>query len=69
MMIWPADILIKYLLGDVSPFIIVDEIIKRIYDKKELDPIIKSFTKSGQNLQSLFNYLLDYKRYKEGFFR
>lgn len=64
----PADILIKYLIGDSSPFLVVDTIISRIFSKTELDPLVQSFLKSDEKLPILFDYLLEYKKYKYWFF-
>ena len=67
-MVRPADILIKYLFGDVNPIIAVDTIVSRIFDKTELDPLVHSFLTSDQQLPQLFEYLLEYKKYKYWFF-
>lgn len=64
----PADILIKYLLGNSSPSLVVDTIISKIFPKNELDPLVNSFVKGNENLLRLFSYLLEYKKYKHGFF-
>jgi len=66
--IWPADILIKYLFWDADPILAVETIVEKIFDKQELDPIVSSFMKSDKELQRLLQYLLEYKRYKYGFF-
>ena len=66
--IWPADILIKYLFWDADPILAVETIVEKIFDKKELDPIVSSFVKWDKELPRLLEYLLEYKRYKYGFF-
>ena len=66
--IWPADILIKYLFWDADPILAVETIVEKIFDKKELDPIVTSFVKWDKELPRLLEYLLEYKRYKYGFF-
>ena len=66
--IWPADILIKYLFWDADPILAVETIVERIFDKKELDPIVSTFVKWDKELPRLLEYLLEYKRYKYGFF-
>ena len=63
-MVRPTDILIKYLFGDANPIIAVDTIVSRIFDKTELDPLVHSFLTSYQQLPQLFEYLLEYKKYK-----
>ena len=67
-MVWPADILIKYLFGDANPIIAVETIVARIFDKTELDPLVQSFLTSDEQLPQLFEYLLEYKKYKYWFF-
>ena len=67
-MVRPTDILIKYLFGDANPIIAVDTIVSRIFDKTELDPLVHSFLTSDQQLPQLFEYLLEYKKYKYWFF-
>ena len=67
-MVRPADILIKYLFGDANPIIAVETIISRIFDKTELDPLVQSFLTSDEQLPQLFEYLLEYKKYKYWFF-
>ncbi|RAL56939.1 hypothetical protein BSK20_01555 [SR1 bacterium human oral taxon HOT-345] len=67
-MVRPADILIKYLFGDANPIIAVETIVARIFDKTELDPLVQSFLTSDEQLPQLFEYLLEYKKYKYGFF-
>lgn len=67
-MVRPADILIKYLFGDVNPIIAVETIVARIFDKTELDPLVQSFLTSDEQLPQLFEYLLEYKKYKYWFF-
>ena len=67
-MVRPADILIKYLFGDANPIIAVETIVARIFDKTELDPLVHSFLTSDQQLPQLFEYLLEYKKYKYWFF-
>lgn len=67
-MVRPTDILIKYLFGDANPIIAVDTIVSRIFDKTELDPLVYSFLTSDQQLPQLFEYLLEYKKYKYWFF-
>ena len=66
--VWPADILIKYLFWDADPFLAVETIVEKIFDKNELDPIVSSFVKWDKELPRLLQYLLEYKRYKYGFF-
>ncbi len=68
MKVWPADILIKYLYSEMSPFLITQEVISKIYDKSALDSLVKSFVKSDAHLATLLDYLLDYKNFKSGFF-
>lgn len=63
-LVWPADILIKYLIGESSPTLVVDTIIAKIFPKNEIDPIVQSFLKSDDQLLELFDYLLEYKKYK-----
>ena len=67
-MVRPADILIKYLFGDANPIIAVETIVARIFDKTELDPLVQSFLTSDEQLPQLFEYLLEYKKYKYWFF-
>ena len=67
-MVWPADILIKYLFGDANPIIAVETIVARIFDKTELDLLVQSFLTSDEQLPQLFEYLLEYKKYKYWFF-
>ncbi|MFC2494684.1 MAG: hypothetical protein ACFNWZ_00565 [Candidatus Absconditicoccaceae bacterium] len=67
-MVRPADILIKYLFGDANPIIAVETIVARIFDKTELDLLVQSFLTSDEQLPQLFEYLLEYKKYKYGFF-
>ena len=67
-MVRPADILIKYLFGDANPIIAVETIVSRIFDKTELDPLVQSFLTSDEQLPQLFEYLLEYKKYKYWFF-
>ena len=67
-MVRPADILIKYLFGDANPIIAVETIVARIFDKTELDPLVQSFLTSDERLPQLFEYLLEYKKYKYWFF-
>ena len=67
-MVRPADILIKYLFGDTNPIIAVETIVARIFDKTELDPLVQSFLTSDEQLPQLFEYLLEYKKYKYWFF-
>ena len=67
-MLRPADILIKYLFGDANPIIAVETIVARIFDKTELDPLVQSFLTSDEQLPQLFEYLLEYKKYKYWFF-
>ena len=66
--IWPADILIKYLFWDADPFLAVETIVEKMFDKTELDPIVSSFVKWDKELSRLLQYLLEYKRYKYWFF-
>lgn len=66
--IWPGDIMIKYLLGTSDAFIAVDAIISKIFPRNEIDPLVQSFLKNGENLNSLLEYLMDEKKYKHGFF-
>ena len=63
-MVRPADILIKYLFGDANPIIAVETIVARIFDKTELDLLVQSFLTSDEKLPQLFEYLLEYKKYK-----
>ena len=67
-MVRPADILIKYLFGDANPIIAVETIVARIFDKTELDLLVQSFLTSDEQLPQLFEYLLEYKKYKYWFF-
>ena len=67
-MVRPADILIKYLFGDANPIIAVETVVARIFDKTELDPLVQSFLTSDEQLPQLFEYLLEYKKYKYWFF-
>lgn len=67
-MVWPADILVKYLFWDADPFIAVETIVARIFDKTELDPLVQSFLTSWERITQLFEYLLEYKKYKYWFF-
>ena len=67
-MVRPADILIKYLFGDANPIIAVETIVARMFDKTELDPLVQSFLTSDEQLPQLFEYLLEYKKYKYWFF-
>ena len=67
-MVRPADILIKYLFGDANPIIAVETIVARIFDKTEFDPLVQSFLTSDEQLPQLFEYLLEYKKYKYWFF-
>ena len=67
-MVRPADILIKYLFGDANPIIAVETVVARIFDKTELDPLVQSFLTSDEQLLQLFEYLLEYKKYKYWFF-
>jgi hypothetical protein len=46
----------------------VETIVEKIFDKQEMDPIVSSFMKSDKELPHLLQYLLEYKRYKYGFF-
>ena len=67
-MVRPADILIKYLFGDANPISAVETIVARIFDKTELDLLVQSFLTSDEQLPQLFEYLLEYKKYKYWFF-
>ncbi|MDO4713390.1 MAG: hypothetical protein Q4B28_01735 [bacterium] len=60
----PADILVKYLLGDADPCLVVDTIIAKIFHKADRDPLVDSFLRSDAKLPQLFEELLDYKKYK-----
>jgi len=62
--IWPADILVKYLIGNSDPFLVVEAIVSKIFNKPELDNLVQSFLKSEENLPRLLDYLLTYKKYK-----
>ena len=66
--IWPADILVKYLIGNSDPFLVVEAIVSKIFNKSELDSLVQSFLKSEENLPRLLDYLLTYKKYKHWFF-
>lgn len=63
-LVWPADILIKYLIGESSPALAIETIVSKIFPKNELDPLVQSFLKSDEKLPVLFEYLLEYKKYK-----
>ena len=66
--VWPADILIKYIFWDADPILAVDTIIEKIFPKPERDPIVESFLKSDKELNRVLENLLEYKKYKYGFF-
>jgi len=66
--IWPADILIKYLFWESDPILAVETIVEKIFNKQELIPLVNSFLKSDNQLPQLFQYLLEYKKYKYWFF-
>lgn len=66
--ILPADILIRYMFLDMDMFLITENIISKIYDKKILDKYITSLRKDDDELENFLLYLTDYRHFKKNFF-
>ena len=66
--ILPADALIKYLLDEEDIFHMVDYVVKPLYSKDKLDLYLSSFLRWDDKLEDFFNYILDYKTFKNSYF-
>jgi len=66
--ILPADILLRYLFMDSDVFLVFDNVIEKIYDKKILDKFMWDFRKQKWNLEEFILYITDYKHFKYKFF-
>jgi len=67
--IFPADILIKYLFDQEDIFHVIDNIVINLYDKDVLDDYLKSFLKSDEKLSDFLDYITNYQLYKENYFK
>lgn len=68
-LIFPADILIRYLMDWEDLFMVVENIITGIYDKSILDNYINWFLKNDENLEKFILYITDYRLFKENYFK
>lgn len=67
--IFPADILIKYLFDQEDIFQVVDNIVVNLYDRDVLDNYLKSFLKSEDSLSDFLDYITNYQLYKDNYFK
>jgi len=66
--ILPADILIRYMFLDMDMFLVTENIISKIYDRKTIDRYIASLRKDNHELESFLLYITDYRHFKKSFF-
>lgn len=67
-LLFPADILLRYLFMDEEVFHIVDYVISKIFDMKEVDPLVKSFRNGDAKIEEFLMYISDHKHFKKNFF-
>ena len=67
-LVLPADILIKYLFLDSDIFLVVENIVSKLFDKKTLDGMIKNIVKDENRFEELIDYVTDYRNFKKNFF-
>lgn len=68
-LVLPADFLNKYFFDWPDIFQIVENILMSIYDKEKIDKYLSSFLNDDSKLNEFFDYLLDYRIYKEKYFK
>ena len=66
--ILPADILMRYMFLDMDMFLVTENIISKIYEKKVIDKYIASLRKDDNELESFLLYITDYRHFKKNFF-
>ena len=66
--IFPADILIKYLFGRENMRLTTHMVIAKLYDKSHLDTMMQSFLVDDRAMGEFLLYISDYRLVKDGFF-
>jgi len=65
----PVDILLKYIFVDTDIYSMISNVICRVYDKEELDKMIKVWKDKKINLKEIYLYITDHKHFKKSFFK
>jgi hypothetical protein len=67
-LIFPADVLVRYLFQGADSRLIADKLLAQIYDQEKLDGYIRSFLTDDSQLDEFMSYILDWRIYKENYF-
>lgn len=67
-LIIPADIIIKFLIGNNDVHLISKHILANIYDKTKIEQFIQSFRKNNDQREDFIYYITDYTHLKKNFF-
>ncbi len=67
-LLFPADILLRYLFVGENAFHVVDYIISKVFDRDVLDPMLQSFRKDDHLIEDFLLYMSDYRHFKKHFF-
>lgn len=67
--IFPADILVRYLFHERDLPLVIDTLVSQLYDRERLDGFVFGFLKDDAQFEEFINYILDYRIYKNNFFR
>ncbi len=68
-LIFPADVIIRYLFQERDIPLVVETIVSQLYDKERLDGYMFSFLKDEKQFEDFVHYICDYRLYKANFFR
>lgn len=68
-LIFPADLLIKYLLPGKDSFVIASKLLTWLFDKEKLASYLHSFLKWDDEFEPFINYIMDWKLFKKNYFK
>lgn len=68
-LIFPADVIIRYLFQERDVPLVVETLVSQLYDKERLDGYVCSFLKDEKQFEDFIQYICDYRIYKANFFR
>lgn len=66
--IFPADVIIRYLFQERDIPLVVETLVAPLYDKERLDGYVFSFLQGDEKFEEYIQYICDYRIYKAHFF-
>ena len=67
-LVFPADILIRYMLQGADSQLIIETLVSKLYDTTKLQEFTTSFLKNDDQLEAFITYIMDRKIFKSNYF-